>query len=350
MAHSHNTNHEAKHSAQAARVFVWDGWRGLAIFFVLCGHFYNIEWLWEDRFGVDVFFVLSGMLMSSILFEKRMSLKDFYIRRLSRIFPVLLVYLVAVFVFTWLYTQEFNFNEFIASLFFMRTYLPVDPHIWSSEVPIGHLWSLNVEEHAYIVLSVISIILINRKYIAWLLLALGLTSVALSFYHYINLTDEAFSLQLIRTESAIVFIFLSAGYGLLKRKNDWQVHPFIAPACFLGALTCYIESMPVWMIFSIGPVLLSVAVNHLDNLPTTIKGLLSFLPLRYLGIYSYSIYLWQQFFFEYLWAFPLGKPLVLVLAILTGVISFHIIENPIRHFINSRWSTVPTYRKIGKHP
>ena len=74
------------------RVAVWDGWRGIAISMVLCGHFYDIKWLWEDRMGVDIFFVLSGMLMSIILFDKRQSLKDFYIRRLSRIYPALLVF------------------------------------------------------------------------------------------------------------------------------------------------------------------------------------------------------------------------------------------------------------------
>jgi len=43
-------------SADSGRVPIWDGWRGMAILLVLCGHFYDIGWVWEDRMGVDVFF------------------------------------------------------------------------------------------------------------------------------------------------------------------------------------------------------------------------------------------------------------------------------------------------------
>ena len=259
-------------------------------------------------------------------------------------------YLLFVFLLDAVQTHEFNLGEFIASIFFMRTYLPLDVHIWFSDLSIGHLWSLNAEEHAYVALSVVSIILINRKNIAWLLISLALCLVALGFYQYIKLPSEKFPLYLIRTESAIIFILFSAGYRLLKHSDYWISHPLIAPICFIGALTCYIESMPLWVLFSISPILLSIAVNHLENLPTTIRGLLDSLPLRYLGMYSYSIYLWQQFFFEYMWAFPLNKSLVLLLAIFTGVLSFYIIENPIRRFINSRWSKVPTYRTTGLQP
>jgi len=99
--------------------------------------------------GVDVFFVLSGMLMSIILFDKRLSLRDFYIRRLSRIIPALFVFLFAVYGFAYLNSIEFSTIEFFSSLFFLRTYIPADPNIWATDVPVQHLWSLNVEEHAY---------------------------------------------------------------------------------------------------------------------------------------------------------------------------------------------------------
>lgn len=326
------------------RVDTWDGWRGTAIFLVLCGHFYDIEWIWEDRLGVDIFFVLSGMLMSAILFDKRLSLKDFYIRRLSRIYPALLTYVIAIYSFSWLQNHNFSFSEVISSLLFLRTYFPAEPGIWSSEVAVGHLWSLNVEEHAYVLLSLLTVFFIRKTYIGLLLLALGTISVFLGLYKFNTMQMEEFPLYLIRTESAIVFIFFSAGYGLLKRQGDWNFHYLIPLICLAGAFVCYLEDMPIWLVFSVSPILLSIAVNHLDNIPKLMSKVLTFKPLRYLGILSYSIYLWQQFFFVYHWAYPIPKPTLAILAIATGMISFYLIENPARRAINSRWSSSPAYR------
>ena len=66
-----------------------DGWRGIAIAMVLISHFLGDLGSY-GRMGVDVFFVLSGLLMANILFVKRMPLSKFYKRRFSRVFPVFL--------------------------------------------------------------------------------------------------------------------------------------------------------------------------------------------------------------------------------------------------------------------
>lgn len=326
------------------RIGNWDGWRGMAILLVLCGHFYDVKWLWEDRLGVDIFFVLSGMLMSIILFEKRLSLRDFYIRRLSRVYPALLVYVVAMFGVSWLYSQTFSVSELISTLLFLRTYYPTEPGIWDSEVAIGHIWSLNVEEHAYILLSVISLLLVNRQLVAWLLLMLGAGCIILSFYYYNLLSVEDFALYMIRTESAVVFIFLSAGYGLLRRQHGWALDSGVPVACVVAAMVCYANALPVWLVFSLSPVLLAVAVNHLDNLPGLINKMLLSAPLRVIGLWSYSIYLWQQFFYAYSWSIPFGKPMALLLALMAGVGSYYLLERPVRRILNAKWSANPVYR------
>lgn len=326
------------------RVEAWDGWRGTAILMVLCGHFYDIGWVWEDRMGVDVFFVLSGMLMSVILFEKRLSLKDFYIRRLSRIYPALLFFVVAMFVFSWLFSRSFTIGEFFSSLLFLRTYYPVEPGIWSSEVTVAHLWSLNVEEHAYVVMSLLTLVLVDRKYVGWLLLALAAGSILLGFYYYNKLSDDDFFLYLIRTESAVVFVFMSAGYGLLRRQANWTVHSSVPVICFFAAFVCYAQDLPIWLVFSVSPVLLAIAVNHLDSVPRAVNGFLSLKPIKYIGLWSYSIYLWQQFFFEYNWIYPGGLGTALVLSVLSGMLSYYLLENPVRHWINNKWSSNPIYR------
>jgi len=318
---------------------------------VLCGHFYDIEWLWEDRMGVDIFFVLSGMLMSIILFDKRQSLKDFYIRRFSRIYPALLVYVLTIFGFAALMSLPFSGTELVSSLLFLRTYLPAEPNIWASPVSIGHLWSLNVEEHAYLLLSLLTLLLANRRNIAFLLLTLAAISMGISFYKYMTLGTEELTLQLIRTESSVVFIFVSAAYGLLYRQASWSVHPLVPVICFIAALVCYAHAAPMWLLFTICPVLLAISINHLDRVPAMVSRILTFTPLRYIGFWSYSLYLWQQFFYEYSWKIPGGPATAVVLAIIAGAMSYYFLENPIRHWINGKWSANPSYRTgVDKNP
>ncbi len=317
------------------RVEVWDGWRGLAILFVLVGHFANIEWLWEDRFGVDIFFVLSGMLMSKILFEQRMKLKRFYIRRFSRIFPVFLAYIFVAYSLAILAKFEFSVLEMFSTIAFLRTYLPVEPHIFNTDIAIGHLWSLNVEEHAYVIMSVLTLIFLSVKRAAYALLVLGAAAIAVSFY-YSN-SGTAGEYFYIRTESAISFVFLSAGYSLLRSRYSWQGTAWLSPVCFVLALCCYVDAMPRWLTWSVAPVLLALAANHLTNVALPIQKMLCWRPLQLLGLYSYSIYLWQQPLYMYHQLLPGGLLTGLILALMVGCLSFHFFENPLRQWINTRW-------------
>ena len=285
--------------------------------------------------GGGCFFGLSGMLMSVILFEKRMSLRDFYIRRLSRIFPVFFVCVIAMFSAGVVLSQGFSAAELFASLTFMRTYLPAEPGIWESGLSIGHLWSLNVEEHAYIFLSLTTLLFVDRRFIGFGLLAVGLGLVLLCLYRYSQLSESEFRLYLIRTESAVVFILFSAGYGLLARYYKISVPKAVPVSCVLLALMCYVEAAPLWLIASVSPVLLALAVNHLDDMPALVKKVLSNRVIRYFGLWSYSIYLWQQLFYENAWRFPGGLYTALILAVLTGVASYYLLEQPVRRWINN---------------
>jgi len=331
-------------SAHTERVLVWDGWRGLAILMVLCGHFYDIGALWEDRMGVDIFFGLSGMLMSVILFEKRMSLRDFYIRRMSRIFPVLFVCVVAMFGAGMILSVDFSWTEVFASLTFLRTYIPAETGIWDSGPSVAHLWSLNVEEHAYIFLSLITLLFVDRRLIGIGLLSVACSLVLLGLYRYSQLPESEFRLYIIRTESAVVFILFSAGYGLLARYYDISVSKAIPVSCLLLALLCYAEAAPLWLVISVSPMLLALTVNHLADMPVFVLKILSNSVIRFFGLWSYSIYLWQQIFYENAWRFPGGKFTAVLLAIVTGVVSYYFLEQPVRRWINNKWSPNPGYR------
>lgn len=320
------------------RVLVWDGWRGLAILLVLVGHFTFSGWIWEERMGVDVFFALSGMLMSNILFVKKISLRDFYIRRISRIMPALIVFLFVSFVLSLFMKYEFQIIEFIASLFFVRTYYPEIPVYWSSELPTGHLWSLSVEEHSYVIMSLMTLFLYRWKGIAAALFSIYVLATIFCFYYWATTPMDQFASMLIRTETTIGFIAFSAAYFLFKKNRDISLPPLVSPLFFCVALLCYIKALPIWFTFLFCPVLLGIAINHLADSPKMVIRLLSSKPLVLLGVLSYSIYLWQQIFYKLHYALPLGQVTGLVLSLLFGVLSFYIVENPARKYINQRWA------------
>ena len=92
-------NEQVAPSVHRERILYLDGWRGIAIVTVLIGHF-NTSLYMAGSLGVELFFVLSGRLMASILFEEKYPLKDFFVRRFSRIFPALAFYCLVVFSLT----------------------------------------------------------------------------------------------------------------------------------------------------------------------------------------------------------------------------------------------------------
>ncbi|MEE9326357.1 MAG: acyltransferase [Cocleimonas sp.] len=334
------------------RIPIWDGWRGMAITLLLLGHFSGTDWIWEDRLGVDAFFVLSGMLMSTILFEKRMPLKDFYIRRFSRIFPAFALFVIVSYGFAFIAWQyfgrnEFNFEkgEFFSTLTFFRTYYPLDPHMWDTTVTIGHLWSLNVEEHAYVIMSIMTLFLLRNSKVAYVLTALGFISIGMCFYYY-GIEEAAPEHFRIRTESAISFVFLSAAYNLFKKQFRITVPSYLPVLTLFLAFLCYLENpsgkghalyIPQ-LSFSLAPILLAFTLNHITEAHRFLRRILAFKPLRYMGIWSFSIYLWQQPIYNFKWVFPGGSLVAVPVAIMVGILSFYLFESPVRKWINNRWT------------
>jgi len=328
-------------STELNRINYLDGWRGLAISGVLISHFLPISGLNLGRMGVDIFFVLSGMLMSNILFVKRVPLATFYKKRISRIIPVFFTFLTLICSLSYIFNLSKEHENYIYLLTFMRSYFPESPHIWHTGLPIGHLWSLNVEEHSYIFLSLISLITFikGKEFIP--LLGIGIGIIILHYFYatHPEVAPENYS---IRTEIVASHLLLSAGYFLIKDRFKPYICSWMPVATFFLAILCYSKDAPHWTpawVFS--PFLLAFTVNHLDSISDSLKEVLSCNFLRLLGVYSYSIYLWQQPFYYYgvkfKELFPFAGLVFLLLGCITGVISFYLIENPTRKYLNNNW-------------
>ncbi len=138
-----------------------DGLRALAVLSVVIYHAFP-EWLEGGFVGVDIFFVISGYLISTIIFtnleKERFGFREFYVRRVKRIFPALLLVLFASLLFGWFALLPDEFEQlgkhilagtvFVSNLVFWSESGYFD-NIAASK-PLLHLWSLGIEEKFYI--------------------------------------------------------------------------------------------------------------------------------------------------------------------------------------------------------
>lgn len=318
----------------ADRVDHLDGWRGLAILLVLQSHFLPWPAIDSGQFGVDIFFCLSGLLMSNLLFVKRVPLVQFYKRRISRILPAFVLFVTVVYSVAAVQGVGRGWDEIVSTLLFLRTYLPDHPDIWNTGLPIGHLWSLNVEEHSYVLLSLLTLVAVLRGREAWVL---GAISAVVMGLYYVYETSPRFANTSfeIRTEIAASFLLVSAGYFLVRHRVAPHVRPWMPLAALVIASAGYLPHAHWWVSAIVSPLCLAFCVNHLELTPAGVRQVLTWAPLRRFGIWSYSIYLWQQPFFAHKASLPAGT--AVFGALLAGLASFYLLENPCREWINRRW-------------
>jgi peptidoglycan/LPS O-acetylase OafA/YrhL len=322
------------------RIGYLDGWRGIAIASVLIAHFSPIKGLDWGRMGVDIFFVLSGMLMSNILFVKKVDLITFYKRRISRILPVFFIFVSFICLLSYFLNLSNEHDNYFYLLSFLRSYFPESPDIWHTGLPVGHLWSLNVEEHYYIFLSLIVFLRIfkGKEFIPLIVLGIG---AILLHYIYIKYPSVSSGFITVKTEIVASHLFLSSGYFLIKHKFERFVFPWMPVASFILGVLCYSKFAHSAASWILSPFLFAFTVNHLDRVSKPIQQVLSNRVLQLLGVYSFSIYLWQQPFHFYGVKggplFPFAGLVFLAGAIFIGILSFYYIENPIRKYLNNHW-------------
>ena len=313
-----------------------DGWRGLAIALVLEEHFVGLLPIDSGRLGVDIFFCLSGLLMSRILFIQRVSLDIFYKRRISRILPVFGIFVIAVYLFALLTGNAGTWTEFATTVAFLRTYLPEQPDIWHSTVSIGHVWSLNAEEHCYIFLSILTLVKTFRNQEAYVLISSGVVTIIIGLI-YAKYPWVAPPWGSLGTEVVASHLLLSAGYSLLRDRVAHFISGWMPLGTLCLAVVCYSNMLPWWGHILIAPFLLAFSINHLPEAPRWFHALLASPPLRIIGIWSFSIYLWQQPFYVQKGHLFGGSSVALILAILFGLLSFYFLEKPIRTWLNKNW-------------
>lgn len=287
-----------------------DGLRTVSIFLVIIGHFVYVLGLGEfgnlGVLGVRVFFVISGFLITGLLLKElektgKINLLQFYFRRTLRIFPPYYFYLLIIFIAALLGFLSIPLISFISPLTYTSNYF--NPANWY----LGHAWSLSVEEQFYLIVPGVLLLLgIRKTKIALCLVVLA--SPLIRLYIYKLLGDEAtwvtkgFQSNM---DSLAIGCLVSMFYHELHQNSFYQKFlksklVIILPIVII--ILNFLTNHPIFYYgFCISAMNLKI-VLCLDwvvtNYDSAVGKVLNSPPLVTLGTMSYSIYLWQQPFFN----------------------------------------------------
>jgi len=324
--------------AHRTRIGYLDGWRGVALLGVLIDHFFIKRGINLGRLGVELFFVLSGRLMAEILFVRAAPLANFYARRISRIYPALVVLAACVtLVAAAAGLAEPTLGQFLSTVTLTANYV----RLWhGGAIALDHAWSLCIEEHMYLLLGLVA--LAWRRWRFPLVPALA----AIAAVFMINGAVETamglpYETVYWRSDARGASILVGAIAYLLLHRDVPRVLSGRWTPSMLGligfALSFKAVADPVK--YSLGAMCLAASLVLMERAPAFALGILEHPLMMRLGIWSYSIYLWQQPFFGLAKGEEIPRWWLLPLAIGMGLASFYAIEQPARRWLNARWHT-----------
>jgi peptidoglycan/LPS O-acetylase OafA/YrhL len=328
-----------------------DGLRGLAVLAVVLFHA-DLDSFSGGFVGVDIFFVISGYLITALITEDirqgRFSLLAFYERRIRRILPALFAVLACSAVAAALLLMPEEFESFGRSLV-AATLFASNILFWQESgyfdapaetKPLLHTWSLAVEEQFYIVFPLFLLFVfrfLKGRWVAWTL-PVVLISFALSVWGVEHRPEATFYLAPTRAWELLLGALLALGVvpplrGPHLRETAallgmgliaWSVFTFSSQTPFPG---------PQALLPSVGAALL---IHAGASGPSWVGRRLSTRPAVFVGLISYSLYLWHWPLLVFAKSYAIRAlsaaetAAVVALAVVAAILSWHLIERPFR--------------------
>ena len=345
-----------------------DGLRTIAVLSVIIYHAQIVEFghtFFKGGFvGVDIFFVISGYLISRILlselFEKgKISFLQFYERRARRILPILFTVFLASFPLAYKYLLPNQFIEYAQSIL-SATFFSSNIFFYFTTTPYGakdgllqpflHTWSLGVEEQFYILFPIVLLLAYKfaKNHLLTIIAVLILISLQYADWQSVKNTQLNFFMLTSRLwELGIgsLLAFYELKYGKVKHELLNQTMPLLGLAMITYSIIFFNNQTPhpslITLLPTIGTALIILySVNKTD----LVGKVLSWKPIVGVGLISYSLYLWHYPIFAFA---RIGdsnglhndeKYLLILLTIVLSVISYFLIEKPFRNrqFLNGR--------------
>ena len=309
-----------------------DGLRAVAILSVVLFHAYP-QLLPGGLMGVDVFFVLSGYLITQLLQRKKLSsigdILSFYKYRLQRLCPPLLLFLLIIMMLAYwmLSTTQYSalwIYALSAGLFSTNLYLAIDQSVLSDAYahnPFLHLWSLGIEGQLYLLWPLFAL---HRGR----LLIAALLSVGSAWLLYVVGADN----WLFYAPSSRLFEMAVGAaialYGKTLPQRCTAYNGWLIVGCFILGLLLINPYVPYPNITVLLPVM-AAALLILNPPQNALNSVLSIWPLVYIGRISYSWYLWHWGLFA---LYQAVTPMWLLIGFSFGLaaLSYHFVEQPLQ--------------------
>lgn len=328
-----------------------DGLRGLAVVPVILFHA-GFETFSGGFVGVDVFFVISGYLITTIILAEleqgKFSIVNFYERRARRILPALFLVMLVCIPFAWFWLLPGDIKSFSQSLvavsFFASNIL-----FWresgyfdtAAELkPLLHTWSLAVEEQYYLLFPVF-LVIFWRLGKRWILITLGLVFVAsLTLAQWSAYAKPTAAFYLLPTRGWELLIGAFAAFYLSKvsrkefDKGVAEVGGWLGVILILYAVFSYGKAIPFPSVYALVPTLGTVLVILFATQQTAVGKFVGNKAFVGVGLISYSAYLWHQPLFAFARTYTFGQLSVgivaslIILSFVLALLSFRLVETP----------------------
>lgn len=365
-----------------------DSLRALAVLAVIIYHV-DVNYLPGGFLGVDLFFVLSGYLISSLIIKEykktgSLNLYNFYIRRARRLLPavyfMITVVLVVMVMFNGVLLKKSHLDAifgYIYSSNWWYIFHKLDYFdSFGSQSPFKHLWSLAIEEQFYMIFPLLFLLVNGKKKTKdgsyklnrnFLYIILGVILVSLIAHIilfdinnisriYFGTDTRAFSL-LVGVVGAILYPMDKLNTKITPQENlVYSVVSLISIAALI-TIMIYTSEYNTWLYrggFLLVAILGIIIIISSGKQHTLMAKLLSFKPVVFIGKISYSLYLWH--FPVLVLTTPvseIGKPniffvvLRVILTFILAIISYALVETPIRKLGFKNYVSI-IYKKIVK--
>ena len=289
-----------------------DGLRAIAVLSVIFFHF-KIDFFKGGYLGVDIFFVISGYLISSLIYKeieikKSFSFGKFYERRARRILPALLFIIIFSLPFAWYFIFPYDLKDFLFSLFYSiffssNFYFYFTKVVYAAEdsilKPFLHTWSLGIEEQFYIFFPIFFILILKflKKHSLWIILAIIILNISFSDWMSKNFFQINHYMIFTRGWELLTGVLIC----LIERNSKFNISDKFANLLSLfGIFLIFIsifsfnENTRHPSFITIFPIIGSMLVILVAQRNTIVNKFLSFKPIVWIGLISYSLYLWHH--------------------------------------------------------